>query len=370
MTITRELVEKALDGVLEPTTGKPITELGSITEIAVTGDDVQLSFRLPVHGATSQEKLRAPIVEAITAAGAKQVKIQWSTHVTGRDIGKDDPVPSVANVIVVMSGKGGVGKSTVSANMALALAKAGARVGLLDADMYGPSVPVMLGTHARPTSLDGNSLEPVERFGLKMMSIGFLLDDPREAVVWRGPMLHGALMQFLQDVHWGDLDYLFLDLPPGTGDIPLTLSQKLQVTGAVIVTTPQDVALFDVYKSVSMCQKVNIPILGIVENESYFICDGCEKRHEIFGKGGGTKVAEMANAPLLAQIPMDTACRKAGDAGTPAVMASPESPSALALRDAAEALAFRVAAFHAERSSTVISIDRSGGKNKHLPVVS
>ncbi|MFW5741447.1 MAG: P-loop NTPase, partial [Myxococcota bacterium] len=178
-----------------------------------------------------------------------------------------------------------------------------------------------------------------------------------------------ALMQFLKDVRWGNLDYLFLDLPPGTGDIPLTLSQKLQVTGSIIVTTPQDVALQDVYKSVSMCQKVNIPILGVVENQSYFICDGCNKRHEIFGRGGGMKVAEMADAPLLGQIPMDAACREAGDAGTPVVMSNPESPSALALRDAAEALSIRIASHHAERGGTVVSIDRSGGKNKHLPVV-
>ena len=370
MSITREQVLKALEGVQEPNTGKPITALAMVQEVAVSGDEVRLSLELPVHGVGTQEKLRVPVAEAVTSAGAKQVEIKWSTRVTGRDVSADDPVPQVANVIVVMSGKGGVGKSTVSANMALSLVRAGASVGLLDADMYGPSVPVMMGTMARPTSVDGNSLEPVERFGLKMMSIGFLLEDPREAIVWRGPMLHGALMQFLKDVNWGKLDYLFLDLPPGTGDIPLTLSQKLQVTGAVIVTTPQDVALQDVYKSVSMCQKVNIPILGVVENQSYFVCDGCNKRHEIFGKGGGKKVAEMADAPMLGQIPMDGACREAGDAGTPVVMAAPESPSGLALRDAAEALAIRVASFHAERSGTVVSIDRSGGKNKHLPVVS
>lgn len=369
MAITREQVLEALTTVKEPQLDKPITSLDMIREVDVDGDTVRLSIELVAYGDQVQESLRPAISEALTQKGAKQVEIAWSTRIRGRDVGADDPVPEVANVVVVMSGKGGVGKSTVAANLALALKRQGARVGLLDADMYGPSVPTMLGTMARPSSVDGESLEPVERFGLKMMSIGFLLEDPREAIVWRGPMLHGALMQFLKDVHWGKLDYLFLDLPPGTGDIPLTLSQKLQVTGAIIVTTPQDVALQDVYKSVSMCQKVNIPVLGVVENESYFICDGCNKKHEIFGTGGGRKVAEMADAPLLAQIPMDTACRLAGDAGTPVVVANPESPSGMALRDAAEALAFRIAAFHHERGGTVVSIDRSGGKNKHLPVV-
>ncbi len=369
MAITRDQVLEALTGVHEPNMDKPITQLDMIQNVEVDGDKVQLAIELATHGEGVQNALRKAVSDSVSAKGAKEVEITWSTRVRGRDVGEDDPVPEAANVVVVMSGKGGVGKSTVAANMALALSRLGASVGLLDADMYGPSVPTMLGTMARPSSEDGKSLEPVERFGLKMMSIGFLLEDPREAIVWRGPMLHGALMQFLKDVHWGKLDYLFLDLPPGTGDIPLTLSQKLQVTGALIVTTPQDVALQDVYKSVSMCEKVHIPVLGVVENQSYFVCDGCGKRHEIFGTGGGKKVADMANAPILAQIPMDGACREAGDAGTPVVLSHPETPSGLALRDAAEALGIRIASYHAERGGTVVSIDRSGGKNKHLPVV-
>src|ERR1041384_6321948 len=177
---------------------------------------------------------------------------------------------------------------------------------------------------------DGKRIQPLERFGVKLMSIGFLLEDQKSAVVWRGPMLHGALLQFLKDVEWGELDVLLLDLPPGTGDIALTLSQKVRASGAVIVTTPQEVALQDVYKSVSMCQKVGIPVLGVVENESYFVCDGCEKRHELFGSGGGQKIAEYAGAPLLGQIPIDPAIREWGDAGTPVVQAAPESPIARA----------------------------------------
>jgi len=281
-----------------------------------------------------------------------------------RAIAEDDPVPGARDVVLVMSGKGGVGKSTVAANLALALAKAGKKVGLLDADMYGPSVPTLFGITGRPMT-NGTKIEPLARYGVKLMSIGFLLDDEKAAVVWRGPMLHGALVQFLKDVDWGELDVLVLDLPPGTGDIALTLSQKVRSSGAVIVTTPQEVALQDVYKSVSMAQKVGIPILGVVENESYFICDGCEKRHEIFGRGGGEKIAQFAQAPLLGQIPIETAVREWGDAGTPIVEALPSSASARAFAAVAERLQERIAE---QAGPGAVSIDRSGGVNRHLPI--
>jgi ATP-binding protein involved in chromosome partitioning len=267
---------------------------------------------------------------------------------------------------LVMSGKGGVGKSTVAANVALALHRLGARVGLLDADIYGPSIPTMFGVSGPPMS-DGKKIQPLERFGLKLMSIGFLLEDSRSAVIWRGPMLHGALMQFLQDVAWGELDYLVLDMPPGTGDIALTLSQKLRSNGAVVVTTPQEVALQDVYKAVAMNQKVGIPILGIVENESYFLCDACSKRHELFGSGGGAKVAEMAAAPLLAQVPLDTTIRQWGDAGTPVVEASPGSDAGKEFFTLAERLALQIAKNNADFTED-LTIDRSGGVNRHLPI--
>jgi ATP-binding protein involved in chromosome partitioning len=281
-----------------------------------------------------------------------------------RAIGEDDPVPGAKDVVLVMSGKGGVGKSTVAANLALALARSGKSVGLLDADMYGPSLPTMFGISGRPVS-DGSKIRPLVRFGVKLMSIGFLLDDEKAAVVWRGPMLHGALLQFLKDVDWGDLDYLLLDLPPGTGDIALTLSQRVRSSGAVIVTTPQEVALQDVYKSVSMAQKVGISVLGVVENESYFVCDGCQRRHEPFGRGGGEKVAAFAEAPLLGQIPMETAVREWGDAGTPIVEASPGSESARAFTGVADALIARIAELGAP---STVAIDRTGGVNRHLPI--
>ncbi|MFZ5894420.1 MAG: Mrp/NBP35 family ATP-binding protein [Myxococcota bacterium] len=285
-------------------------------------------------------------------------------EVPARPVAADDPVPEVKNVILVMSGKGGVGKSTVATNLALSLSRMGLRVGLLDADIYGPSIPTMLGVNGRPSS-DGQRIEPLERFGVKLMSIGFLLEDEKSAVVWRGPMLHGALLQFLKDVAWGALDFLLLDLPPGTGDVALTLSQKVRASGAVIVTTPQEVALQDVYKSVSMCQKVGIPILGVVENESYFVCDGCEKRHELFGSGGGQKIADFSQAPLLGQIPLNPSVRKWGDAGTPVVQAAPGSPAATAFVEVAERLLQTMAARETE---SVLDIDRSGGQNRHLPV--
>jgi len=284
-----------------------------------------------------------------------------------RAIGADDPLPGVKNVLLVMSGKGGVGKSTVCTNLALALKARGYRTGLLDADMYGPSIPTMLGINGRPKS-DGKQIQPLERFGVKLMSIGFMLEDPKAAVVWRGPMLHGALMQFLGDVAWGELDFLLLDLPPGTGDVALTLSQKLQVNGSIIVTTPQEVALQDVYKSVSMNQKVGIPITGIVENNSYFICDGCDKRHELFGSGGGQKIADQAQAPLLAQLPQDPAVQRWGDAGTPVVQAEPGSNAGKAFLDLADKVTLAMVKKNQEATASTLNIDRSGGVNRHLPI--
>lgn len=285
---------------------------------------------------------------------------------TARAMGPEDPLPQVNNVLLVMSGKGGVGKSTVCTNLALALKRQGYRVGLLDADMYGPSIPTMLGITGQPGH-DGQKIRPLERFGVKLMSIGFLLEDARAAVVWRGPMLHGALMQFISDVLWGELDYLLLDMPPGTGDVALTLSQKLSANGSLIVTTPQEVALADVYKSVSMNRKVGIPIAGVVENESYFVCDGCDKRHDLFGSGGGAKVAEMAQAPLLAQLPIDETVRTWGDAGTPVVQAAPQSAIGQAFMQLAERVVERLEQMN-EAAAASLSIDRSGGVNRHLPI--
>jgi ATP-binding protein involved in chromosome partitioning len=255
----------------------------------------------------------------------------------------------------------------VASNLGLALARAGYRVGLLDADIYGPSMPTMLGVSGRPVSTDGQTIEPLSRFGVKIMSIGFLLEDPKTAVIWRGPMLHGALQQFVKDVAWGELDYLVMDLPPGTGDVALTISQRLAVTGAVIVTTPQPVATDDVYKSVSMCEKVGIPIVGVVENMSWFI-DTAGVRHELFGKGGGQGVADFAKAPLLGQVPIDQSVREWGDKGTPVVQGAPSSTVAKCFVEIAERLTDVIVTRNAPKGPV---IDRSGGSGGHrrLPVM-
>jgi ATP-binding protein involved in chromosome partitioning len=368
MSITEQAALSALAPIREPEVGKGILELDMIQDLAVDGANVSLRLVLMTPAYLPKADLVDHIERALGKAGAAKVDIRLDYAITKREITADDPCPGVANIVLVMSGKGGVGKSTVATNLALSLTREGASVGLLDADMYGPSIPTMLGVNGRPISADGKKFLPLERFGLKLMSLGFMLEDSRQAVVWRGPMLQSALMQFLKDVEWGPLDYLVLDLPPGTGDIALTISQKLRTTGAVVVTTPQEVALQDVYKSVSMAQKVGIPILGVVENESYFICDGCEKRHELFGSGGGRAIADFAEAPLLGQIPIDASIREWGDAGTPVVQAAPESSVAKAFREIALRLAGRVSARNVEHGGDGLKIDRSGGKNRHLPI--
>src|SRR5689334_20582472 len=320
MSFTRESALEALAKVQHPDLHQSLPELNLVDDVAVDASGkASLRLILTSPGSALKERLVGEVTGALTRAGATSVDVTAEVRVIGRDITSEDPIPDVKNIVLVMSGKGGVGKSTVAANLTMALHRSGMRVGLLDADIYGPSVPTMFGVMGRPTSADGKLIEPLERFGVKLMSIGFLLEDPKAAVVWRGPMLHGALLQFVKDVRWGKLDYLILDLPPGTGDVALTLSQRIRSTGALVVTTPQEVALQDVYKSVSMCQKVGIPVLGVIENESYFICDGCSKRHELFGQGGGQKIAEYAEAPLLGQIPIDPSVREWGDAGTPIV---------------------------------------------------
>lgn len=252
------------------------------------------------------------------------------------------PHPRVRNVIAVGSGKGGVGKSTTAVNLALALAAEGAKVGVLDADIYGPSVPAMLGIGGRPESPDNKSIEPLRAFGVEAMSIGLLV-DPDTPMIWRGPMATSALTQLFNDTLWGDLDYLLVDLPPGTGDIQLTLSQKIPVAGAVIVTTPQDIATLDARKALKMFEKVDIAVLGIVENMAVHVCSNCGHAEHLFGEGGGQRMAEQYGVPLLGSLPLDVSIREQGDAGQPVVAAAPESAAAQAYRAAARALAEQLA---------------------------
>lgn len=347
--LTLDVATTALSGVVDPVFERPMLELGTLSIKGVEAGTLRAEVRLPTPSARLEAQVRARLEAALAKVGGATLELTFVHEVPTREVMGDDPVPGVKNVILVMSGKGGVGKSTTAVNLTLALAGLGLRVGILDADVYGPSIPTMMGVSGNPVSRDGQRIAPLERFGVKMMSIGFLLEDDKQAVVWRGPMLHGALQQFLRDVDWGPLDYLVLDLPPGTGDVAITMAQKLKVTGVVMVTTPQEVALADVYKSVSMCQKLAMPILGVVENMSYFI-DSAGVRHELFGKGGGQKIADFAQAPLLAQVPLETSVREWGDQGMPVVRSKPESAAAMAFADLAESVVKATAQHHFERA--------------------
>jgi ATP-binding protein involved in chromosome partitioning len=359
MAITLEAAQAALARVNAPDLGQPLPELGMVRDLVVQNGVAGLTVVIPMSDYPQKDALGRAVREALVQAGASSVNVNWDVN----------PLPLVQNIILVISGKGGVGKSTAATNLTMALQRAGHRVGLLDADIYGPSIPTMMGVAGRPISQDGKKIEPLQRFGVRLMSIGFLLEDPRSAVIWRGPMLHGALLQFLKDVNWGPLDFLLLDLPPGTGDVALTLSQRAKVTGAVVVTTPQEVALQDVYKSVAMCKKVEIPILGVIENMSYFE-DPSGQQHKLFGEGGGEKVAEFAEAPLLGKLPLDPRAREWGDAGTPVVQAAPQLPVSLAFAAIAERLVEHVASLKGTPGDGGLLIDRSGGQGRvKLPVM-
>ena len=277
-----------------------------------------------------------------------------ATHASPENPAAGDALlPGVKHVIAVASGKGGVGKSTVSANLSVALAQSGARVGLMDADIYGPNIPMMMGV-PEPPEKEGDKIKPAEAHGVKVMSMGFFVPE-ETAIVWRGPMVHTAIQQFFRDVLWGDLDYLLVDLPPGTGDAQLSLSQIVPLTGVVTVTTPQEVALYDVRKGLMMFKKVNVPLLGVIENMSFFVCGHCGERTEIFSFAGGERAAEKFEIPFLGRIPLDPAIREGGDAGMPIVVAAPDSPLTKAFQGVAEALQTRVKALTNEATGATLS---------------
>jgi len=360
-----EDITQALRAVEDPIFEKSLGSLGTLLGVELDDSRVRARVRVSSPSEEVRQLIQRRVEAVLRPLGVEFVELDLEVSIPTREATSEDPIPEVRNVILVMSGKGGVGKSTVATNLALSLRRLGTRVGLLDADIYGPSLPTMLGIEGHPTSKDGRSIQPLQRFGIKLMSIGFLLEDPKQAVVWRGPMLHGALQQFVTDVDWGSLDYLIIDSPPGTGDVALTLAQKLRLTGAIIVTTPQEVALQDVYKSVSMCRKLNVPILGVVENMSYFI-DSAGVRHELFGSGGGHKIAEFAEAPLFGQVPIDAEVREWGDQGTPVVQAAPASAAGVAFASIADALAERVAREHFERGGGESAPEGEGPKRLRI----
>ncbi|MBM4060495.1 MAG: Mrp/NBP35 family ATP-binding protein [Planctomycetes bacterium] len=341
-------VLQALRAVHDPDLHKDIVALGFVKNVRICGGSVAFQIELTTPACPVKDLMKGQAERAVRAVpGVEQVAIEMTARVTASRpvLGDSGTIPGVKNVGAVSSGKGGVGKSTVAVNLACALQRSGARVGILDADVYGPNVPLMLGLSGRPTAVD-RKIVPFERHGLQVMSMALLVAED-QPVIWRGPMLHSAMRQFLFEVAWQDLDYLVVDLPPGTGDAQLSLSQQAHLMGALIVTTPQDVAVLDVRKAIRMFQTVNVPILGVVENMAWFTPPGHTERYHLFGEGGGERIRREFDVPLLGQIPIEMPVRPGGDRGTPIVVAAPESAAARALCEIASKVAQRVSVLNA-----------------------
>ena len=347
MSVTVEQVTEALSRIVDPNTGKDLVGGKSARNIRVDEAGVSVDVELGYPARTQIDPIRRQVIAALRALpDVGNVSANVYQKITAHSVQRGVKLlPNVKNIIAVASGKGGVGKSTTAVNLALALASEGASVGMLDADIYGPSQPMMLGITGRPESRDGKMLEPMEGHGVQAMSIGFMI-DPDTPMVWRGPMVTQALEQLLRDTNWRDLDYLVVDMPPGTGDIHLTLSQKIPVTGAVIVTTPQDIALLDARKGLKMFEKVGIPILGIVENMAMHVCSKCGQIEHIFGQGGGERMAKEYEVDYLGGLPLDIRIREQADSGKPTVVADPDG----AIADVYRAIARRVAVKIAEKA--------------------
>jgi ATP-binding protein involved in chromosome partitioning len=343
MAINEAEVRAALGALIDPNTGKDFVSGRALKSVKVSGSDVQVDLELGYPGKTQVEPIRREVSAALRKAGAAHAVVNVASRVVPHSVQRGVKlVPGIKNIIAVASGKGGVGKSTTAVNLALALAAEGAEVGMLDADIYGPSQPTMLGIAGRPETRDGKMLEPMMGHGLQAISIGFLIDVDTP-MVWRGPMVTQALEQLLKDTRWRELDYLVVDLPPGTGDIQLTLAQKVPVTGAVIVTTPQDIALIDARKGLKMFEKVGIPILGVVENMSFHVCPKCGHESHIFGTGGAQRMCSDYGTELLGQLPLDEAIREQADSGRPTVVADPDGKSAEIYRRIARRCAVKIA---------------------------
>jgi ATP-binding protein involved in chromosome partitioning len=355
----------ALRTVKDPDTGADVVSLGLVKGLTVDGGKVAFTLEFTTQSALAKVEMHSQARKTVAALpGVSEAKVAMAAprprpaaqhaHAHGGAPQGEPPadlVPDVKHTIAVSSGKGGVGKSTVAVNLALALRAEGATVGLVDADVYGPNIPLMMGARGRP-GMFNNRIIPVQAYDVKIMSIGFFIKDG-DPVVWRGPMIHTAIQQFLKDVEWGELDYLFFDMPPGTGDAQLSLSQVLPLTGAVMVTTPQDVSLLDVRKGLAMFRKMNVPILGIVENMAGFECPHCHEVTPIFGEGGGVRLAQEFGVPVLGTIPLDPETRVGGDTGAPIVVSRPESAQARAFRQVARTVADRVASSSGPRLPTI-----------------
>ena len=346
MTVSAESdLKNALLACAIPNLDLTLGDAGRIVKLEEADGRVEIQVEIGFPAGDLLPELEASIRQCITDAGSStQVRLQVTTKISAHGVQRNlKPLPDVRNIIAVASGKGGVGKSTTAVNLALALAQQGASVGILDADIYGPSIPLMMGVpDAQPTSDDGQSLNPLSAHGVQVMSIGFLIEAD-QPMVWRGPMVTQALNQMLQQTRWSDLDYLIVDMPPGTGDIQLTLSQQVPVSGSVIVTTPQDIALLDARKGLQMFRKVSVPVLGVVENMSTHVCSQCGHEEPLFGSGGGEKMADEYDVQLLGQLPLDLSIREQTDSGRPTVVAEPDGAAARAYRLAATRMAARLA---------------------------
>ena len=344
MAITETQVRNALQDLIDPNTGKDYVSSKALRGMKIDGESISVAIELGYPAKTQFEHVKTEISERLRELpGVGKIDVQVSSKVVAHAVQRGVKlIPGVKNIIAVASGKGGVGKSTTAVNLALALSAEGASVGILDADIYGPSQPMMLGASGKPESPDGKTIEPMRAHGLQASSIGFLIDT-ETPMVWRGPMVTSALEQLLRDTRWDELDYLVVDLPPGTGDIQLTLAQKVPVTGAVIVTTPQDIALLDARRGLKMFEKVGIPILGIVENMSIHICSNCGHEDFIFGMGGGVSMSEDYDVELLGALPLDRQIREQTDAGTPTVVANPDGKVADIYRRIARRVAVKIA---------------------------
>ena len=345
MSVTEQGLLAALSSVLDPHTGKDFVSTRALRNVQISGGDVAFDVELGYPAKSLVPELRRSLVAAAKGvAGVSNVSVNITTKVIAHAVQRGvQLMPNVKNIIAVASGKGGVGKSTTAVNLALALAAEGASVGLLDADIYGPSMPIMMGISGRPESLDGQNMEPMENYGVQVSSIGFLV-DPDEAMIWRGPMATQALDQLLRQTSWKELDYLIVDMPPGTGDIQLTLSQRVPLTGAVIVTTPQDIALADARKGVAMFEKVGVPILGLVENMAVHVCSNCGHVEHIFGAEGGKRYAAQKGIDYLGALPLSLAIREQADSGRPSVIADPDGEAARSYKAIARQVAIRIAA--------------------------
>ena len=348
MPLSEAEITACLKTVIDPDTGKDYVSAKAVKSVRVDADAVAIEIQLGYPAKSQHEAIRKRVQQAVAALpGAGRVNVTVAQKVVSHSVQRGVKlVPGVKNVVAVASGKGGVGKSTTAVNLALALAAEGASVGVLDADIYGPSQPMMLGISGRPESKDGKTLEPLEAYGVQAMSIGFLIDTDTP-MVWRGPMVTQALEQLLKDTNWREVDYLIVDMPPGTGDIALTLAQKVPVTGAVIVTTPQDIALIDARKGLKMFEKVGVPIVGVVENMAIHICSNCGHAEHIFGEGGGEKMCRDYNVPFLGALPLDIRIREQADSGRPTVVADPDGKVAQEYR----AIARKVAIFVAQKAA-------------------